>query len=366
MTIPLGQASPQDYETLFQKKSQLTEEEFSEFNPPKLEVFPSPPSHYRMRAEFKIWHEKGTAHYAMYKPGEYKKPVKIESYTVGSALIGSLMPALLREINASETLKRRLFQVEFLTATTGEAITTLIYHRPLDNEWEQSAKKLSDLLGCKIIGRSRGQKIALTDDFIIERFQVDNKEYRYQQVETGFTQPNATVCQDMLNWAVASVKNIGGDLLELYCGNGNFTLPLAQNFEQVLATEVAKTSVHSAQYNIQLNKIENIAIARMSSEEFTQALNGERAFRRLRDIDLASYDFSTVFVDPPRSGLDKGTEQMVARFDHILYISCNPTTLKENLKALSETHQIEKFAFFDQFPYTDHRECGVLLKRRAP
>ncbi|MFL0802384.1 MAG: tRNA (uridine(54)-C5)-methyltransferase TrmA [Agarilytica sp.] len=365
MTIPLGQASPQDYDSLFHKKAQLTKEEFSEFNPPELDVFPSPPSHYRMRAEFKVWHEQGTAYYAMYKPGEYKKPVKIDSYTIGSQLICSLMPTLLTELNACEVLKRRLFQVEFLTATTGEAITTLIYHRPLDDEWQQSAKALSHILGCKIIGRSRGQKIALSEDFIVERFQVADKEYHYQQVETGFTQPNAAVCQSMLNWAIQSASDIGGDLLELYCGNGNFTLPLAQKFDRVLATEVAKTSVHSAQYNIKLNNVDNIAIARMSSEEFTQALNGERAFRRLRDIDLDSYNFSTVFVDPPRSGLDKDTEKMVARFDHILYISCNPVTLKENLKALCETHIIEKFAFFDQFPYTEHRECGVLLRRKG-
>ncbi len=363
MTIPLGQASPQDYETMFQKKAKLTEEEFSEFSPPALETYPSPPAHYRMRAEFKVWHEKGSAFYAMYKPGEYKKPVKIDAYTIGSELICSLMPKLLTEINASEILKRRLFQVEFLTATTGEAITTLIYHRPLDDEWSQSAKKLSEYLGCKIIGRSRGQKIALSEDFIVEQFQVADKTFHYQQVETGFTQPNAAVCQSMLNWAVESANDIGGDLLELYCGNGNFTLPLAQKFEKVLATEVAKTSVYSAQYNIKLNKVENIAIARMSSEEFTQALNGEREFRRLRDIDLDAYNFSTVFVDPPRSGLDQDTEKMIARFDHILYISCNPVTLKENLKTLCETHKIEKIAFFDQFPYTDHRECGVFLKR---
>ncbi|TOJ95044.1 tRNA (uridine(54)-C5)-methyltransferase TrmA, partial [Vibrio parahaemolyticus] len=69
--------------------------------------------------------------------------------------------------------------------------------------------------------------------------------------------------------------------LELYCGNGNFSLALAQNFDRVLATELAKPSVVSAQYNIAANKIDNVQILRLSAEEFTQAIEGKREFRRL-------------------------------------------------------------------------------------
>lgn len=364
MNIPIGVADPTQYDQLFKHKIALTEADFAEFNPPALEAFSSPEKHYRMRAEFKIWHEQGIAYYAMYKPGEYKQAIKINDYSIGSKIIYDLMPPLLSEINLSDTLKRKLFQAEFLTATTGEAIITLIYHRPLDETWQAEAQALGLKLGCQIIGRSRRQKITISEDYITECFTVAGKQFHYQQVETGFTQPNAAVCEKMLNWAVASSQHLGGDLLELYCGNGNFTLPLAENFDRVLATEVAKTSVNSARFNIELNKNKNITVVRMSSEELTQALTGVREFRRLREIDLSGYHFSTVFVDPPRSGLDAETETMIAQFDHILYISCNPETLKRNLSALTKTHSIEKFAFFDQFPYTEHRECGVLLSKK--
>ncbi len=364
MTDTIGVAKPDEYEGLFQQKAEQTKADFVEFNPPELQTFPSPASHFRMRAEFKVWHEKGVASYAMYKPGEYKKPFTIEEYSYGSTTINALMPPLLEAINASEKIKRKLFQVEFLTTTTGESLTTLIYHRPLDDTWKQEAESLSQQLGTKIIGRSRKQKVTLTEDFVTEQFSVLDKTYHYQQVETGFTQPNAAVCASMLNWAVEASQNIGGDLLELYCGNGNFTLPLASNFNKVLATEVSKTSVHSARYNIELNKIDNIQVLRMSSEEFTQAMEGVREFTRLKDVELENYKFSTVFVDPPRSGLDEDTEKLVTRFDNILYISCNPETLKKNLRHICQSHSIEKFAFFDQFPYTDHRECGVLLTRK--
>ena len=101
----------------------------------------------------------------------------------------------------------------------------------------------------------------------------------------------------------------------------------------------------------------------MSSEEFTEALNGVREYRRLKELDLNSYRFSTILVDPPRSGLDRDTEKMVSRFDHILYISCNPETLHKNLQSICKTHTVQAMAMFDQFPYTHHRECGVLLKK---
>lgn len=53
------------------------------------------------------------------------------------------------------------------------------------------------------------------------------------QVEGSFSQPNGGVCQQMLTWAQSASRDAGGDLLELYCGNANFTIPLAANFKQV-------------------------------------------------------------------------------------------------------------------------------------
>jgi tRNA (uracil-5-)-methyltransferase len=55
---------------------------------------------------------------------------------------------------------------------------------------------------------------------------------------------------------------------------------------------------------------------------------------------------------------------LVQGYERILYISCNPDTLKDNLEQLYKTHRVTRFALFDQFPYTDHMETGVLLERR--
>ncbi|HHH2123113.1 TPA: tRNA (uridine(54)-C5)-methyltransferase TrmA, partial [Yersinia enterocolitica] len=135
-------------------------------------------------------------------------------------------------------------------------------------------------------------------------------------------------------------------------------------FDRVLATEIAKPSVAAAQYNIAANHIDNVQIIRMSAEEFTQAMQGVREFNRLKGIDLSSYNCETIFVDPPRSGLDDETVKLVQAYPRILYISCNPETLCTNLEQLQHTHKISRLALFDQFPYTHHMECGVLLEKR--
>ena len=335
---------------------------------PAWEVFPSPEQHYRMRAEFRIWHEGDTLSYAMFERGQKASRaslIRLTEFPAASSHINALMPTLLAELSHQECLKQRLYQCEFLSTLSGEILVSLIYHKKLDETWQVAAQALQEKLGIWVIGRSRGQKWVLTQDFVTERLQVQGREWQYRQIEGSFTQPNAYVCEKMLAWACDCAQDLGGDLLELYCGNGNFTLPLSQHFRRVLATEVSKTSVSAAQWNIAANQVQNIAIARLSAEEFTEAYLGKREFRRLQEqgIVLADYRFSTIFIDPPRAGVDEETLKLVAQFDNIIYISCNPTTLRANLAVLNRTHQVKRCALFDQFPFTHHIESGVWLQK---
>lgn len=346
------------------EKHDQTLQQFSQLGVRDLEVFSSPAQHYRMRAEFKAWHQDDQVHYAMFRADKSRQVYTVENYPPGSPAIQALMPQLRAVLNADECLRRKLFQLEFLTTSTGDALVTLIYHRPLDDAWREQATRLADQLNIQVVGRSRNQKLVINRDYVLEKFQVGQRLFEYQQLEGSFTQPNAKICADMLNWAVRHSSGFGGDLLELYCGNGNFTLPLSRNFGRVLATEVAKPGIQSALDNCRRNQIDNIAFVRMSSEDISGALNQVRAYERLKHIDLEDYDFSTVFVDPPRAGLDPVTLSLLQQFTHVIYISCNPTTLKENLLTLMPTHAIERMALFDQFPFTEHRECGVILRRR--
>ncbi len=335
-----------------------------------LEIFDSPSDHYRARSEFRIWHEGDRCNYAMGKmqiEGEkIKGAINIEECPKVIEAIEKRMWKLLEKINAStEVLKQRLFAVEFLATTTDECLITMLYHRKLDDVWSTEARLLEDELNCKIMGRSRKQKVILSDEFVTEKLDMDGKTFTYVQYESGFTQPNPTVNVKMIEWAIKQAKKVGhGDFLESYCGLGNFTLPLSHYFDKVLATEISKRSIYAALENCKLNGVENITFARLASEEMTEALNGVREFSRLKDIDLKSYDFSTVFVDPPRAGLDEGTIELISNIENIIYISCNPETLARDLETLTNTHDVVEAAMYDQFPHTEHVETGVFLQKK--
>ena len=358
---------PDNYQQQLITKQQKMVKLFSCFNFPAADIYSSEPLHYRLRAEFRVWHEGDDLYYIMFNK-ETKEKFRVDEFPVASKLINKAMKMLLEIIKDQKELRFKLFQVDFLSTLSGELLISLLYHKTLEPSWELAAtalrKQFSTIAPVHIIGRAKKQKIIIDKDYVVESLQVGCKTFLYQQVENSFTQPNGRVNEKMLLWAQNATKNFSGDLIELYCGNGNFSIALAENFDRVLGTEISKTSVKSAQINIEKNNIHNIDIIRMSSEEFSQAMNGEREFRRLAGFDLTTYNYDTVLVDPPRAGLDDKSIELVSRFNHIIYISCNPETLKNNLLVLSKTHTIEKFALFDQFPYTEHIETGVVLKRK--
>lgn len=361
--------TPADYQAQLDEKCERLTRLFAGYPLPKLEVHASPAEYYRMRAEFRIWHEGDDLFHCMYAPAT-REIIRVDQFPTASRLINQLMPVLLEGLRPQPVLRRKLFQIDYLSTQSGQIVVSLLYHRKLEAEWQQAAEALQADLRAKgfdlqLIGRAHKQKICLGNDFVVEQLNVAGRQFTYKQVENSFTQPNAAINEQMLGWALDVTRGSEGDLLELYCGNGNFSIALAQNFRKVLATEIAKPSVDSAQYNIAANGVDNLIILRMSAEEFTMAMRGEREFNRLNGVDLSAYQCNTIFVDPPRAGLDDATVKLVQDYDNILYISCNPETLQANMQALGETHEIARFALFDQFPWTHHMEAGVYLKRKA-
>ncbi|MFB1009383.1 MAG: tRNA (uridine(54)-C5)-methyltransferase TrmA, partial [Sulfurospirillum sp.] len=103
--------------------------------------------------------------------------------------IYTLMPKLLKQIESSPMLREKIFAIEFL-ASSEHLLVTLIYHKPLNEVWESEAKELEKAFGIFIIGRSRGIKRVLSQDFVEDRFDIADKTYRYHIIEGGFSQPN--------------------------------------------------------------------------------------------------------------------------------------------------------------------------------
>ena len=367
--MPLLNFQPEHCESLFAEKAEgaLARLNNLPISLPTAAHFSSAPSGYRLRAEFRVWHSGDDLNYVMFPVGEPRNPIIVTEFPIAGPRITDTMAPLIERLRVTPELRNKLFQIEFLSTLSGELLITLIYHRPLEPTWEALATQLAESLNCKIIGRSRKQKIVLTDNWVEEVLEVDGRRLRYRQPEQCFTQPNGGINQKMMGWLLEHTSTEDTDLLELYCGIGNFTLPLASRFRNVLATELSKPATEAARWNTEANQIENIELARLSAEDMTAAMAGERQYRRLAHLksELTDYQFETLLVDPPRAGLDAQTLALASQFARVLYISCNPDTLADNLNTLSATHDIDRLAFFDQFPYTRHLESGVILSRRS-
>lgn len=355
-----------NYEEQLEYKITREKQRFSNFTNIKFDLIKSESQNFRNRAEFRLWRdfdkdEKVTLSYAM--NGFDKNILKIDSCQIVNSQISSIMPKLIKELEDCSELSNKIFSIEFLASNTNDLLVTLIYHRKLDEDWIESAKILQKNLNIKIIGRSRKQKIVLSEDFINESLNINEFNYKFAYEEGGFTQPNTNVNIKMIEWVLNNIEKNQNDLCELYCGGGNFTIPLSKKFNKVLATEISKTSIKSALRNCSLNHINNIEFIRMSAQEFVEACDEKREFNRLKNIDLKSYKFDTIFMDPPRAGLDDTTRNLAKNFKRIIYISCNPETLHTDLATLTKSHKISKFALFDQFPFTKHIESGVILDK---
>ena len=306
-----------------------------------------------------------------------KKTVLVDSFPMGSDAMRAAMPSVRSLVERDDAnLRRRLFQVEFLTATSGDVVVTMCYHRKLDEEWVKAAEgmreemnRMHPELNVSIVGRANRMRKVIGNAFVMENVHLDGTVLKYKQLEGQFAQPNAQIATEMLKFArsCCAPSSNTNDFLELYCGNGHFTVALSPFFRTCLSTEISKTNIAAARENIEMNGIKNTHVVRLSAEEVVQAIDGERVFTRLKDtqLDLTTLNIKTVLVDPPRAGCGPEVSKMLQRFENIVYISCNVETLAEDMLILSETHDMKRFAVFDQFPYTPHLECGAYLVKKC-
>jgi len=307
---------------------------------------------YRARSEFGI--SKNS-----YTMVEDDKKIFMDASDIPHQSIQQIMPKLLTAINNSEFLKNKLFQINFRTSGH-KALATLIYHKPLDGDWESEALVIQNSINnLSIVGRSKKQKVLVGDEDLEITCNFGDSSFKILQNDLVFFQPNYYLYPLMVSFITKQLKD-QCDLLELYCGCGGFTLPLASKFNKVFATENNRHSIRLLKESIALNKLSNIEIARLSDDETASALANERPFRRLENIDMQSYEFSHILVDPPRAGLSDQTINLSKQFKNMIYISCNPETFLRDIVKLDR--KIESIGIFDQFANTKHLELIAFLK----
>ena len=318
----------------------------------KPEIYLSPATGYRARAEFGF----SKNYFTMVS---HKHKIYMDQSSIPHPSIQQLMPNLLSKINKSEIIKKKLFQVNFRTSGT-KVLATLIYHKPLEEEWIQAAKNIQDSLpNISITGRSKKQKVIIGEEDLELLCNYANSSFKILQNDSVFFQPNFYLYSLMISFITKQLED-PRDLLELYCGCGGFTLPLASKFNKVFATENNRHSIRLLKESIKLNNLSNIQTARLSDDETASALANERPFRRLENIDMQSYEFSHILVDPPRAGLSTETIKLSKQFKNMIYISCNPETFLRDMVKVNR--KIESIGIFDQFANTQHLEVVALLK----
>lgn len=167
----------------------------------------------------------------------------------------------------------------------------------------------------------------------------------------SFFQANQFMLEKLIETAVGTEK--GETAVELYCGSGLFSLPLARRFERVVAVESNTDSLNFLQRSMELARITNLEIFEGKVRQFLKARPDTRA-------DL-------VLIDPPRSGIKGSLISQIASLcrSRIVYVSCNPSTLARDLAALLQSgFQIDSVTGLDVFPQTHHVETVVKLKRQ--
>ena len=197
-------------------------------------------------------------------------------------------------------------------------------------------------------------------------FQLDENRYFYDA--QSFFQGNLFLIDALVETALGGAE--GRLALDLYCGVGLFTLPLARRFEKVLGVEASERAINAARKNLEHARLE-------SAEFYAEAVGEWLAGLQITDYEsqtdpqsaipnpksIGAVDF--LLLDPPRAGTEKETIEQILKIRpaHISYVSCEPSTLARDLRLLCESlYEIESIIALDLFPQTHHVETVVHLK----
>ncbi|MDR0888560.1 MAG: methyltransferase [Coriobacteriales bacterium] len=167
------------------------------------------------------------------------------------------------------------------------------------------------------------------------------------------------------------------NVLDLYCGAGTFTLPLAKTYARICAIESAGSSIRDLRRNLKDNGLDDnvCVIGGDVARELPAILAGKPDSENATD-DAANdanaqnttgacpTDYSAAVIDPPRAGLSDEALRVLAdaRIPHIVYVSCNPSTLAHDIKYLNDYgYTLMRTTPVDMFPQTEHVESVSLL-----
>lgn len=177
-------------------------------------------------------------------------------------------------------------------------------------------------------------------------------EYKYRISPDSFFQVNSGTVNKLYNKVVEyAIENEKKDnLVDLYCGTGTIGIYLSKYFNNIIGIELNKQAVEDAKENARINDVNNI--------EFYAGDVGKIINDQIKA--------DVIVVDPPRSGLDKRTKDILLKIkaNKIVYVSCNPLTLARDIKELDNGYDLGDITLVDMFPNTHHVETVCVLERK--
>ncbi|WP_342322076.1 23S rRNA (uracil(1939)-C(5))-methyltransferase RlmD [Kosakonia sp. BYX6] len=312
------------------------------------EVIAAEPWAYRRRARLSLsWQPKTQRLEMGFRKAGDSDIVNVTRCPVLVHRLDALLPAL-RDCLAGLKAVRHLGHVELVEAGNGP-LMVLRHTAALSAEDKDKLERFS-----------HSQKLALflaPQSEILEQVSGESPWYSSDGLRLSFSprdfiQVNDGVNQQMVARALAWLDVQPGDrVLDLFCGMGNFTLPLAKRAAEVVGVEGVADLVAKAQENARQNGLQNVTFFHENLED------------DVTKQPWANHGFDKVLLDPARAGA-AGVMQHIIKLSpgRVVYVSCNPATLARDSEALlSAGYQIQRLAMLDMFPHTGHLESMVLF-----
>lgn len=240
-------------------------------------------------------------------------------------------------------------------ALEGALVRIIMGRRPVKKELSvfQEIFQETNLTGLSCIhaGDSGAERIWGSDSLRC-RYRTRDRQVCLSTGFGGFIQINAPVNESMVGYVIELATG-SESVLDLFCGNGNFSVPLAFNAGRVLGVEKDPDLIRLAGESSGLNRTSNMTFMAMDAGKAVRSLVKKHA------------GFDTIVLDPPREGAKDVVGNLACLNPRrIIYISCDPSTLSRDLSILEQDgYRLKTIRLFDMFPQTYHLESVSCLER---
>ncbi|HKL48874.1 MAG TPA: 23S rRNA (uracil(1939)-C(5))-methyltransferase RlmD [Desulfuromonadales bacterium] len=311
--------------------------------------------HYRSRVQFKCRQTKDGFVIGFYRRRSHFV-IDVEHCPIASAEINRVLSVLRREL-PQLCDPDHIPQVDVSEGDGGAVRIVLRYRGREQGRMVEELASLSEKAGAAVFlqfGRHKGLRRVSGSRYLVVIPQR-HPELKLRYAAGGFAQVNLDQNRKLVE-AVTRAFSFKGDerVLDLFCGMGNFSLPLALHVREVVGVEESTESIRCGRKNARDNGIGNVVFHERPAKG---AL-----------VDLGSKDpFDLVLLDPPREGAwDVVREIISVQPSHILYVSCDPSTLGRDLNLLLQNgYRLIQSTAFDLFPQTHHTESLSILQKTS-